>query len=594
MAAIKRLLAQPAILLVGLLSLVGFQANAAAVGSNGVEHDYSQMSKRQTPSFTPIEGIKNKVVERRSITTLQSTYPDIFNMFVLAWRNIQLRRENLDTSYYQVAGIHGYPHIPWQYPASATKNPGLGYCTHGSALFLTWHRPYVSLMEKLIHDEAVAIAKNFTGAAATRYQPAADNVRQPYWDWASKGTEAKIPSVLQQPSITVTKPGSGGAPTTTSIPNPLYAYRFLNPQPADSPLGATTTRSSNVGSVDFGARYRQGTYTSFAASNSYNQYQSQAEGIHGGVHVDVGGDMTFIDQSAFDPVFWLHHCNVDRLAAMYQASHPGKYVTPENRSPTFALASGGTDDINTPLYPFRRATSVEWKSDQLKTAESIFALGYSYPEVPQGRSQADLKTFTTGRINALYGPNTRVASFQGARSGAAALPEARREWSINVLATPSDFVGSHIIRFFLGTSTDQIAQANIFRDTNNQAVGGKDLNITVPITSTLVDEGVSLQPEQAVPSLKDLRWTVEKVEKSGSNTIVPASNFPSLKIAVNSAIVNNNANQLPEVTNVLTHVTPTAGKTGGLQPNDPAPVGNKAPANLDSSVAPPAASGASN
>lgn len=55
----------------------------------------------------------------------------------------------------------------------------MGYCTHQSGLFLAWHRPYLVLIEQLLHDEAVAIAKNFTGAAATKYQSAADNVRLP-------------------------------------------------------------------------------------------------------------------------------------------------------------------------------------------------------------------------------------------------------------------------------------------------------------------------------------------------------------------------------------------------------------------------------
>lgn len=71
------------------------------------------------------------------------------------------------------------PYTPWQYPASATVNPDRGYCTHRSAIFLTWHRPYLALIEQLLHAEAVAIARNFTGTAATRYQAAADNVRLP-------------------------------------------------------------------------------------------------------------------------------------------------------------------------------------------------------------------------------------------------------------------------------------------------------------------------------------------------------------------------------------------------------------------------------
>ena len=28
------------------------------------------------------------------------------------------------------------------------------------------------------------------------------------------------------------------------------------------------------------------------------------------------------DVSRFDPIFWLHHCNVDRMYALWQALHP--------------------------------------------------------------------------------------------------------------------------------------------------------------------------------------------------------------------------------------------------------------------------------
>jgi tyrosinase len=34
---------------------------------------------------------------------------------------------------------------------------------------------------------------------------------------------------------------------------------------------------------------------------------------HGGVHVAVGGWMSSFDTAARDPIFWLHHANIDRL-----------------------------------------------------------------------------------------------------------------------------------------------------------------------------------------------------------------------------------------------------------------------------------------
>lgn len=68
---------------------------------------------------------------------------------------------------------------------------------------------------------------------------------------------------------------------------------------------------------------------------------------------------------------------------------------------------------------------------------------------------------------------------------------------------------------------------------------------------------------------------------------VPLRSLPSLKVSVVSSLVNYNVDetQLPSRTDVLTHVAPTIGKTGGLQASDAAPVGVKAPASLDTAVA---------
>jgi tyrosinase len=38
--------------------------------------------------------------------------------------------------------------------------------------------------------------------------------------------------------------------------------------------------------------------------------------------------MQFPEVSGFDPTFWLHHANVDRLFAMWQAVYPESYIVP--------------------------------------------------------------------------------------------------------------------------------------------------------------------------------------------------------------------------------------------------------------------------
>jgi hypothetical protein len=59
--------------------------------------------------------------------------------------------------------------------------------------------------------------------------------------------------------------------------------------------------------------------------------QGSIEDIHDAVHDLLGGGsespwaqghMSFPPYSSFDPVFWLHHCNVDRQLALWEALHP--------------------------------------------------------------------------------------------------------------------------------------------------------------------------------------------------------------------------------------------------------------------------------
>lgn len=87
--------------------------------------------------------------------------------------------ESDSLSYYQLSGIHGRPHIPWQEPASPENDPEYGYCTHNSALFATWHRPYVSLVEQLLVAHAVTEASKFSGNDSVRWSQAANRIRLP-------------------------------------------------------------------------------------------------------------------------------------------------------------------------------------------------------------------------------------------------------------------------------------------------------------------------------------------------------------------------------------------------------------------------------
>ena len=55
--------------------------------------------------------------------------------------------------------------------------------------------------------------------------------------------------------------------------------------------------------------------------------------LHGQVHTWIGGDMLNVNISPNDPVFFLHHCNVDRLWAIWQERNPSQGYLPISDGP---------------------------------------------------------------------------------------------------------------------------------------------------------------------------------------------------------------------------------------------------------------------
>jgi Common central domain of tyrosinase len=61
-------------------------------------------------------------------------------------------------------------------------------------------------------------------------------------------------------------------------------------------------------------------------------WQPDPPGLHNRVHVFVGGDMAPAS-SPNDPVFFLNHCNVDRLWAAWQNKNPNAPYLPGKNAP---------------------------------------------------------------------------------------------------------------------------------------------------------------------------------------------------------------------------------------------------------------------
>jgi tyrosinase len=101
-----------------------------------------------------------------------------------------------------------------------------------------------------------------------------------------------------------------------------------------------------------------------ATSKEYDNYRGEIENPHGQVHVNIGGDMQSTLTSPNDPVFYLHHANVDRLWWKWQLAYPKLANTYAGSS--FTSGKGmGTATVGDALAPYKARVSDVFRTEDL-------------------------------------------------------------------------------------------------------------------------------------------------------------------------------------------------------------------------------------
>ncbi|KDR79498.1 hypothetical protein GALMADRAFT_208846 [Galerina marginata CBS 339.88] len=354
-----------------------------------------------------------------------------FSLYIQALQLMYTKTTQADVqSFFQVAGIHGLPNITWDgatgdQPFDPDSQWG-GYCTHGSVLFPTWHRPYVMLYEQILQQRAAEVAATYTVDQAS-WKQAAANLRQPYWDWAAKAVPPD--EVISLTQVTITGPKG----TKIKVDNPLYHYKFHPidksfpapysgwPATLRQPNSTRPNATDNVTRLKSVLRSAQSnitasTYSMLSRVHTWPAFSNHTVGdggstsnslevIHDGIHVDVGGNGQMADPAvaAFDPIFFLHHCNVDRMLSLWSALNIGVWVSPgDSEDGSFTLPPEAPVDKTTPLTPFWNAQTTFWVST---ATTDTTKLGYTYPDfngLDMANPQA-VKTAIGNLVNRLYG-----------------------------------------------------------------------------------------------------------------------------------------------------------------------------------------------
>ena len=236
----------------------------------------------------------------------------------------------------------------WDSLASIHEN----YCPHGNWFFLPWHRVYLAHFERII--------------AAASGKP---DFALPYWDWDGEGRN-RIPDIALNPD----------------------GLLWPNRSPAAA-SSAGRMRDENVGKRAMEQIMATKDFFAFGSGRSAEPRVGRgSQGLleampHNSTHVWIDGDMaTFL--SPKDPVFWMHHANVDRIWSVWMKAQkdagreilPPKNLVSEAKRDLwldYQFKKGFIEPANG--RDFLHPTAVTKIHRVRDTFESIPMFGYTYP-----------------------------------------------------------------------------------------------------------------------------------------------------------------------------------------------------------------------
>lgn len=426
------------------MKFLTFLSAAALACTSVLAHPLSESSpleKRQQTNV-PLVTPSGSTYPRLEIRQLKDTKPNQWTLLVLALN--RWMGTSGQNSYFGISGIHGVPRVNYNNVGQCSSCGGAdGYCTHDSVHFPAWHRLYVALFEQEFLKVAKSIANEFPDSTRASMVAAANQLRWPYWDWAAKPPAGRpaLPAIVTD--VTVTVNGPKGSQTFT---NPFFRYDFKSNEqsqmyyspftswtrsyryPTSNNANAVSNTQASINAIAQNrANLQDQIYQLFTnckqylyfsnddAGSSSSACSNSLEGIHNTIHnlaggpgtsTVSGGHMTFLATAAFDPIFWLHHCNVDRYFALWQGLNPNEYgasqVAPHG---TWTIAQGSTQNVNSPLTPFKKADGSFWNTNDVRSTTNTFK--YTYPEFANSDGSASA---IRGYVNRLYGPSATATA----------------------------------------------------------------------------------------------------------------------------------------------------------------------------------------
>lgn len=260
--------------------------------------------------------------KRYNIVELRDNEPKKFGRFIMALKNLI----NSD-DWARICGIHGDSFKPGDKqvkcptdPAEVTKIGETGepfYCKHSVYSFIAWHAPYIYQFELLLNKYNKSKNKKY--------------ITLPWLDLTDFHCDY---SFLNDPEITVyydsrfittENPLSCAYYYVDGVRTRTTRFGFLTPTNAKQYIQLKTVGKQLKETL------HASNYEEFSSAANLEVSYTPLETPHNSVHNIIGGNngnMSSINIAAFDPLFWLHHCNMDRYYYSWYSNITNQFTEP--------------------------------------------------------------------------------------------------------------------------------------------------------------------------------------------------------------------------------------------------------------------------
>jgi tyrosinase len=253
-------------------------------------------------------------------------WPDALVWYARAVRALQAKPITDPTSWRYLGAIHGFDRSLWVQRGLIQPTDPLppntavmwNQCQHQGWWFAPWHRGYLASFEAIIASTIASL-----GGPA--------NWKLPYWNYLN----AQNPTARNFPKPFLDANLPDGTPNPLSRV-PRGTATVLGPTPwfpRDITLNCmqVPVYTSQPGALGFG-----GGITAFQQFGG--RTGALEDNPHNAVHVIIGGPsggfMSDPRLAGLDPIFWIHHCNIDRLWSAWMSR-------PQNRQEQSAAFRNG-------------------------------------------------------------------------------------------------------------------------------------------------------------------------------------------------------------------------------------------------------------